>query len=148
MLLRSPVRAFAVRPFLAPDLILEVGRPARAAFVFSGGLNMGVWKKIGHGAKIAGKIVLNQALGDTAFLKSGGTPVVEGWRTSALGASFILGGIGLLGWAPDQEQLGWALIASGIAALLGADAGVVGRMLSAARPQSQQNPPKQPGSSK
>lgn len=94
---------------------------------------MGVWKKIGRGAKVAGKIVARQALGDTALLKSADAPVVEGWRTSALGAAFILGGVALIGWVQDQEQLGWALIASGIAALLGADAGVVGRVLAAGR---------------
>ncbi len=94
---------------------------------------MGVWKKIGGGAKVAGKIVARQALGDMALFRGAAeSPVVEGWRTSALGAAFVLGGVALIGWAPGQEQLGWALIASGVAALLGADAGVVGRVLTSA----------------
>ena len=66
--------------------------------------------------------------------------MIEGWRTSALGAAFVLGGVGLLGWAPGQEQLGWALVASGIAALLGADAGVVGRVLTAAAEKPKARP--------
>lgn len=95
---------------------------------------MGVWKKFGRGAKAAGKVVLHQALGDASLFDGRGKPVIEGWRTTIVGVAFVVAGAALLGWAEGQEQLGGALLAAGTVALLGADAGVIGRAVKRGKP--------------